>query len=244
MTEPAHPNNADARSDAEAEQRAVAELETNELARLARIEGKLSLPHGYYQSLKAEGSDWEFSIKLVVLLETALGAVIAAKLQNNAMRDHCERLGLAGRAGKIALAEDLGVLQADECKAFGVLADVRNRFAHKIANIRGDLQTFAAALHPGERARICQTAMMIPRERTTYFAFLWNNENMVLLFRHVLWLSGSMLLDALATQDAHAEAEATRRDWMETAHQQFALAQKRMRDSHGTVPLSEFLKWP
>lgn len=72
---------------------------------LARIEAKLGIPNGYYLSLRQDGTDWEFAIKLVVLLEAALGRVIAEHLHNPAINDHCESLSIGGRTGKVALAK-------------------------------------------------------------------------------------------------------------------------------------------
>lgn len=193
--------------------KAVQHLKADELARLARIEGKLGVPHGYYQSLLENGSDWEFAIKLVVLLEAALGAVIAAKLQNDVMREHCDRLNLVGRTGKLDLAVGLQVLKPEEASAFAILAEVRNRFAHRVQNINSNLETFARSLPKGDLPRYLRTVMMVPKESQKEVEFLWETEHAPRLFRHVLWTGGSMVLDALATQDAKADAEQTRRDW-------------------------------
>ncbi|RZU02171.1 hypothetical protein [Rivibacter subsaxonicus] len=193
--------------------KAVEHLKADELARLARIEGKLGVPHGYYQSLLENGSDWEFAIKLVVLLEAALGAVIAAKLQNDVMREHCDRLNLVGRTGKLDLAVGLEALKPVEASSFAILAEVRNRFAHRVENINSNLETFARSLPKGDLPRYLRTVMMVPKESQKEVEFLWASEHAPRLFRHVLWTGGSMVLDALATQDAKAEAEAKRRGW-------------------------------
>lgn len=186
----------------------------DELARLGHIEAKLGVPAGYYQGLRDQGSDWEFAIKLVVLLEAALGRVIASTLQNDAMRDHCDRLNLVGRTGKLDLAEALGILSQDEVKAFATLAETRNRFAHKVVNINSDLPTYAAQLSEGDRDSICKRLLIIPPSVENDVAFLWKGEGNIPLFRFTMWISGSLLLHALATQDEKAEkAEAERKRW-------------------------------
>ena len=187
--------------------------------RIGRIESRLGVPAGFYLNLKDQGSDWEFAIKVVVLVEAALGAVVAAKLQNEAMRDHCDRLNLAGRTGKIELAGSLGVLAPDEMKALGTLAEIRNRFAHKVANIASNLEAFAASLPAAELSKLCRGAMMVPAGLEHDVDFLWSSPQAPSIFRYLLWTSGSMLLDALAAQDAHAEAEAERRRLLEQAAQ-------------------------
>lgn len=60
-----------------------------------QIEKKLKLSAGYFDALLLEGSDWEFAIKLVVLLEAALGHVLATRLQNEAVRRHCGLLPIS-----------------------------------------------------------------------------------------------------------------------------------------------------
>lgn len=196
---------------------ALQALRADELARLARIEQKLGVPAGYYQRLGTEGTDWEFSIKLLVLLEAALGAVIAAKLQNGSVREHCERLSLDGRAGKLGLAEDLGILRAEERRAFSTLAFVRNTFAHRVANIAADLESFSKTLPEQEIAKLCKAAMMVPKDMEDKVKFLWEPPSVHKTFRYLLWASGSILLHTLATQDMHAETEAQRRKDLELA---------------------------
>ncbi|MBW8467668.1 MAG: hypothetical protein K0M67_05340 [Thiobacillus sp.] len=225
----------------------VADLEarsaeqTDQLARLARIEAKLGVPAGYYQGLRDQGSDWEFAIKLVVLLEAALGHVIAATLQNNVMRDHCERLNLVGRTGKLDLAHALGILSINEVKAFATLAETRNRFAHKVANINSDLPTYAAQLIDGDRDSICKRLLIIPPSIENDVAFLWKGKGNIVLFRFTMWMSGSLLLYALATQDEKAEKEeAERRRWNGEYQNKWTLADLR---SMGVDP-AVHEQWP
>lgn len=189
----------------------LAEIREGQSRRLDRIEGKLDLPKGYYMSLRGDGSDWEFAIKLVVLIEAALGHVIAAKLQNDAMRDHCDRLNLVGRTGKIDLAGTLDILRPAEAKAMATLAEIRNRFAHKVANITLDLPTFAANLPKGEMAGMLKRLLMIPAEVEEGLRFMYEGEGTERLFRFSMWMSGLLILEALSAQDEHAEVEAERR---------------------------------
>lgn len=196
---------------------ALASLKANEIVRLARIEGKLGLPTGYYQTLEKEGSDWEFAIKLVVLLEAALGAVLAARLQNPAVLRHCDRLNLGGQTGKLELAKDLGVLEEAERKAFSALVEIRNGFAHRVANVRRNLEDYAKAQDMQTLRRLGLAMMMVPRDREAEADFLFTPRQFPVAMRYVMWTSGSMLIDALATQDAHAEAEAARLQWLRPA---------------------------
>lgn len=184
-----------------------------------QIEAKLGLPIGYFESMKEAGSDWEFSIKLVVLLEAALGHVLAAQLQNDAVKRHCERLNLSGgRVSKLGLAEDLGVLTDAERKSFTVLADIRNTFAHRVENIGGNLESFARQLTDNTYESMVRAILMVPPEMVKDVRFLWAPKDMhAWMFRTQMWLGATLLLTALAKQDRHASAEAQRRKDLEAA---------------------------
>lgn len=189
--------------------------EAEEIARMKRIEGKLGLPGGYYNAMVDTGSDWDFAIKLVVLVEAALGRVIAAHLNNQAVTGHCERLSLDGRAGKLTLAQDLDLLRADEARAVSAMAFVRNRFAHRVESIEGNLTDYAQGLPAQELHRLVKHLLMVPKDLEQQVHFLWTNEHTTSLFRHIMWTSGSMVLDVLARHDMKAEAEAARRERIE-----------------------------
>lgn len=183
------------------------------------MEERLGLPEGYFKSLRDQGSDWEFSIKLVVLLEAALGHVLAAHLQTDAVRRHCERLNLSGgRVSKLGLAEDLGLLSDSERKAFSALADIRNTFAHRVENINGDLKAFAAQMPEKVFENTVKAVMLIPADIANDVRFLWHPQtDKVSMFRYFMWSGASLLLNALALQDKRADAEARRRNEVEQA---------------------------
>jgi len=143
-----------------------------------------------------------------VLIEAALGRVIAAKLGNEAVVGHCERLGLDGRAGKLSLAQDLGVLQKDEARAISAMAFVRNSFAHRVENIEGDLTNYVQELPKEEMHRLVKHLLMISKELEQQVDFVWKGKHTAGLFRHIMWSSGALILDTLARHDMKAEAEA------------------------------------
>lgn len=195
----------------------LAQIEANSVLQLTRIERKLGLPQGYYTSLRDGGTDWEFAIKLVVVLEAALGAVIAAHAHNPILAEHCARLGLEGRAGKLNLAVDLGILAKTERTAFQALANVRNTFAHHVQNIERTLEKFALSLEEAQRTKLVKEALQVPKEIEEKVQFLWSDPGSVsLTFRKLLWTAGSMLLEGLAAQDFKAEVEAERRKRLES----------------------------
>jgi len=185
------------------------------LAALAGIERKLGVPEGFTRSLAQDGTDWEFAVKLMVLLEGALTKVIAAHLQNEAVAKHVQRLNLNGRSSKVALAQDLNILTKAEAKAMLALSEIRNAFAHRVENISGDLLQFAKAMPEQDRANFVKTGLMVPDEMGDSVKFLWREESFYLHLRLLMWSIGETLLAVLATQDEHAARERRRREWLE-----------------------------
>lgn len=187
------------------------------LAKLAGIEKKLGVPEGFTRSLFDEGTDWEFAVKLIVLLEGALTKVLTAHLHNDAVEKHIQRLNLNGRSSKVALAQDLGILTKAESKAMLALAEIRNAFAHRVENISGDLAQFAKAMPEQDRANFVKAGLMVPEEMVEGIKFLWGEEAFHLHLRPLMWSIGESLLAVLATQDEHAGRERRRRVWLEQA---------------------------
>lgn len=183
---------------------------------LARIEAKLGIPNGYYLSLRQDGTDWEFAIKLVVLLEAALGRVIAEHLHNPAINDHCESLNMGGRTGKVALAKALGIIGETERRTFFALTEIRNAFAHRVENIAGNLQDFGARLEPRRLEQFLKACLTIPEQLEDKVSFLWRDPSPALL-RTYMWMGGNNLLISLAYQDEAAEKERARRRALESA---------------------------
>lgn len=183
---------------------------------LARIEAKLGIPNGFYLSLRQDGTDWEFAIKLMVLLEAALGRVIAEHMHTPAINDHCESLNMNGRSGKVALAEALGIIDDTERKTFLALADVRNAFAHKVENIAGNLHEFGARLEPQRLENLLKACLTVPKQLDDKVSFLWRDPSPALL-RSYMWMGGNNLLISLAYQDEAAEKERARRYALESA---------------------------
>jgi hypothetical protein len=184
--------------------------------RLARIEAKLGIPDGFYLSLRKGGNDWEFAIKLMVLLEAALGRVIAEHLHNSAINDHCESLNMNGRSGKVALAQALGIIDGTERKTFLALADIRNSFAHKVENITGNLHEFGARMEAPRLDNLLKACLTVPKQLEDKVSFLWRNSSPALL-RTYMWMGGNNLLISLAYQDEAAEKERERRYALESA---------------------------
>lgn len=183
---------------------------------LGRIEAKLGIPNGYFLSLRQDGTDWEFAIKLMVLLEAALGRIIAEHLHNPAINDHCESLNINGRSGKVTLAEALGIIDDTERRTFMVLADIRNAFAHKVENIAGNLHDFGARLEPDHLQNILKACLTVPKQLEEKVGFLWRNPSPALL-RSYMWIGGNNLLISLAYQDEAASKERARRYALESA---------------------------
>ena len=192
------------------EKEEVPDLDAKAIEQLTHIEEKLGLPIGFYSGLRNQGSDWEFSIKLVVILEAALAAVIAASLHNEAVAAHVDKLNLdGGRTGKLDLAESLGVLSTIERRAFATIANIRNRFAHKVEHITLDLQTFAESLQQGDLEGMQKRLLMIPPEAERESERLWRGEHVTRFMRLTLFISGSWLLATLRAAGSESPGRST-----------------------------------
>lgn len=189
-----------------------------EWEQIKKLEQKLGMPEGTYLGLKTEGSDWEFAIKLMVILESALGRVIAENLHNAAVSDHCQYLNINGRTGKVALAQSLKLIDDAEKKTFLALADIRNSFAHRLENIAGNLSDFASRMSADQLSKIFKACLTIPKGMDDDLSFLWKNPNPKFL-RLYMWMGGNTILVSLAFHDQAAEVERARRAALETANQ-------------------------
>lgn len=97
--------------------------------------------------LRDEATDWEFIVKLSVLVEASVTRTLVSVSQNDLMEDHFDSLTQSSR---LRLCKSLGVLSDVEVKILEALSSVRNRFVHRIDNLFKTLHEFVDAL-PNQR---------------------------------------------------------------------------------------------
>jgi hypothetical protein len=151
-------------------------------------------------------SDWEFIIKLAVILEASLSEVLVSHLNNESIRIHISGLQMQGRTGRIPLARQAGLLTDEDVGTMGQIADLRNHFAHSPKFIGGSLEGFAMEMSLHERKLFTGKLMGIPSEEVEN-AFKAGQEWFPSALRFMVWLAAGQVLGRLALRDRQAEDE-------------------------------------
>ncbi|MFG6459069.1 hypothetical protein [Roseateles sp. BYS96W] len=193
---------------------------------LQRTEQRLGLPERYVLQLRENGSDWEFLIKLAVLVEAAVTQALVSSLHNELMFDHVSGLSQSAR---LNLCEKLGILKKDERLILAKLAHVRNQFAHRVENLSKSLQEYVDGLTPYQKVELSNHLLTLEGDDRHKEAddFSWLGK----AFRRILLDAVILPLAALSTKDAQAEMERERREFFE-----------RRREAGGTQTLASLFQ--
>jgi len=113
---------------------------------IAELGTEIGLRPGFYEGLLKEQSDWAFLVHLQVVVEAAITDALVKALNKDRVFEHISRLNFDGRAGKLVLAQNLGVLDSSSINALRALSACRNSFAHRISNIGATLEAFGESL--------------------------------------------------------------------------------------------------
>jgi hypothetical protein len=118
---------------------------------LGRFETRLGLPLGFCDGLLHE-DDWSFVIKLHALLEAALTALLAEHVGDGMLEGVFSRLAMNDKeTGKVAFAEALDLLNADERRFLRGLSEMRNDLVHQIRNVSFTIRSHVDTLNPQQR---------------------------------------------------------------------------------------------
>lgn len=96
------------------------------------LEKFLGVKEGFFQNLFEESS-WSLIIKIGVILEATLERSIHAAFNEKFTLDFLSKLNMNGRSGKLALAEDIGLIDRELKKSIEKIFEIRNSFAHKLS---------------------------------------------------------------------------------------------------------------
>jgi hypothetical protein len=119
---------------------------------IERFEREMGLPDRWYFSLMGE-SDWSFVIKLHALFEAALTHVLESKVQPAAAGKFVGGLNLGGQFGKLALADELRLLEEKELRFLRALSQMRNGCVHDIRNVGFTIAGYFAAMNDSQQER-------------------------------------------------------------------------------------------
>lgn len=104
-------------------------------------ENRLGIPEGHIFKIFDEGSDWEFITKLGVIIEAAASDALVAWIGDERVRTHISNLGQGAR---IKLCLEMGILDREERSLLDTFTNLRNNFAHRVANIGTTLVDYYA----------------------------------------------------------------------------------------------------
>lgn len=120
---------------------------------LRDLETRLRIPPGYILSLRDQGSDWEYIVKLALLVEAAMTEYIVDELGNPKVYDHISN---SEQSKRLKLAFELGLITKSDKDLLLTVAEVRNAFAHRVVNLHRTLETYLVELPRDRRKEIAK----------------------------------------------------------------------------------------
>jgi hypothetical protein len=121
------------------------------------LESEIGLEAGFVEALLKEPNDWSFVVKIHAISEAALTHVIVEALGRPELREVVGHINMGDtRAGKLVIAERLGLLGEPSIKFLREVATMRNRFVHGVRHINLRIEEFAATLKPKDAERLWQ----------------------------------------------------------------------------------------
>jgi hypothetical protein len=173
------------------------------------IETKIGLPPGFFAALYEEPEDWAFIVKIVVVIEAVLNAVLAEVSPNHDLADFVGPLGLQGRSGKLALAKAVGVFDETEVEAFAAIAVVRNKFVHSLAGLSGTLDSYSRTLSTEQRIDFLRKTFNADAEDVERFRKEPIEEYAQRLRSRIWWCAAALLM-SMCTGDLKNESQRLR----------------------------------
>lgn len=122
-------------------------------AAITKLEQKLGIPQGTMTQLLFDDNDWSFLIRTQVFVEATLAHAINEKLKQPGLEQVIESMHLKGQWSLLRFGSALGLLSKQDEAYLEALSTVRNRFAHKLENIGGSLETFLMSLSANQFGR-------------------------------------------------------------------------------------------
>ena len=182
---------------------------------IGELSAELGLRPGFYESLLQEQYDWAFLVQLQAVVEAAVAEALCKALNEGRAFQHISRLNFDGRAGKLGLAQALGILDSGSINALRALSACRNSFAHRSANIATTLEVFSESLDAKSKlALIRKMGFIEADEETAEQAAGFPGFGSKLRYR--LWLSTACALASLANPRMRAKLVRLRRQLVHT----------------------------
>jgi hypothetical protein len=115
---------------------------------------RLGAPPNFIKTLNQD-DDWNFVIKLCIFTEELCSNALVRKIGKDELGDYIIKLPLVGGAnGKLTLLDELKIVGSETKKFITAIADIRNRYAHRIKYSNITLPGFFDALPADQRASL------------------------------------------------------------------------------------------
>lgn len=118
---------------------------------LKRLEREMRIPQGYLVSLREEDNDWDFIVKLGIILEAVLTRAIHLESQQTMTFDQVSR---ASQSWRIKTAMELKLISASEMQMLQRFSIIRNDFMHRFENMLRTLSDYFLEKGAAERKSI------------------------------------------------------------------------------------------
>lgn len=118
---------------------------------IAQLESKLSLPQGFFDSLKNEG-DWSFILKCHALMESSCSFLLTSYFNNPNFEDVFSRLEMSDKKkGKLAFLQAVGLVVPEEVRFIVGLSELRNKIIHNIQGVNFSFSDHVSSLDKNQR---------------------------------------------------------------------------------------------
>lgn len=123
---------------------------------LKDLERENRLPRGYLVALMDADSDWDFIVKLSIVLEALLTRAI---LQEAGSSLNYKCVSKESQNERLSRAKRLGLIDKTERKMLGSISEIRNAFVHRIENLTRPLSEYLQELTPDRKEQIAKSIL-------------------------------------------------------------------------------------
>lgn len=123
---------------------------------LKDLEQEHKLPPGYLMSLKGADTDWDFIVKLSLVLEALLTRAILLEAGPSLTYENVSK---ESQSARLLRAEQLGVIDNAERKMLVSISEIRNAFVHRIENLLRPLTEYYQELKPARQKQIAKSIL-------------------------------------------------------------------------------------
>lgn len=123
---------------------------------LKELEREHKLPPGYLMALRSAASDWDFIVKLSLIIEAFLTRALVLELGTPHAYKTVSNLRQCKR---LLMAQKLGLVEKAEQNMLISISKIRNAFVHRIENLTRPLTAYFHELTPATRNSIAKSIL-------------------------------------------------------------------------------------